>query len=97
MFNLGQVGVGVAVVDKRIEKLRSLPDTFLTFVQAKIFFLLRHHVVERLVSMIEAIKLGDTWSCFLVVLAKLVFGLPFPVSASQKVIPFVDIFQRSVR
>jgi hypothetical protein len=40
VLDLGQIGVGVAVIDERVEKLRRLPDALLSLVQAEVLFLL---------------------------------------------------------
>ena len=96
MLNLRQVGVRIAVVHQRVQKLRRLPDALLAFVQAEVFLLLRHHIVERLVLMVQPVELRDTGSRLLVILAKLVLALAFLVAAGKKIVPFIHIFQGSI-
>ena len=80
MFDLGQVGIRIAVVHQRIQKLRSLPEALLAFIEAEVLLLLRHDVVERLILMIQPIELSDPGVCLRVVLPKLLFALPFLIA-----------------
>ena len=96
MLDLREVCVRIAVVDERIEKLGGLPNAFFAFIQAEVLFLFRHDIVERLVLMVQPVELRDTWRCLLVILTKLGLALPLLITASQEVIPFVNIFQRCI-
>src|SRR5271170_7091705 len=96
MLDLGQVGIRIAVIDESIEKLGGLPDALLTFVQAEVLLLFRENVVDRLVLVIQPIKLGDPGVRFRVILPKLLLGLAFLVAAGKKLIPLFHVFQWSI-
>src|ERR1700722_8612189 len=97
MFDLRQVGIGVAVVHQRIQKLRSLPDALLTSIQSEVLLLLRHHIIKCLILVVEPIELSNSRIGLRVVLPKLLFALPFLVAPCQEIIPFFHVFQRSIR
>ena len=80
MLDLRQVGIRIAVVHQRVQKLRRLPDALLALVQAEVLLLFGYHVVERLVLMIQPVELRDSGSRLLVILTKLVFALALPCS-----------------
>src|SRR5580658_7627503 len=91
MLGLGQVGVGIAVIDQRVQKLRSLPNRLLALVEPEIFFLFAEDVVQRLVGMVEAVELGHAGICLSVVLAKLGFGLALLIAAFGELIQVIEI------
>ena len=61
MLNLGQIGVGIAVVYQGIEKVRGLPDGLDALVQREVLSLFGQHVGQGLALVVEAVKLGHPW------------------------------------
>ena len=59
VFDLRQVGVGVTVVDQRVEELHRLPDPHLAMVLAQVLPLFRSDEVERLMAVIQPVELAD--------------------------------------
>ena len=93
MFDLRQVGVRVAVVDQRVEKLRRLPDGLLALAEAEVLLLFAEHVVDGHVLVVEPVELGHTWRRGGVIDAKLFFTLAFLVAAGKEVVPLVEVMQ----
>ena len=58
VLDLRQIGVGVAVIDQRVEELHRLPDAHQPVILLKILPLLFQDEVERLTAVIQAIKLA---------------------------------------
>src|SRR5579859_3834633 len=81
MLDLGEVGIGIAVIDQLIEKLRRFPDRLLALLQAEIFGFLAQNVIEGHVSMVLPVELGDTRARLFVIDTKLFLALAFLVSA----------------
>src|SRR5271155_2430828 len=96
MLNLCQISIGVTIVNQGVEKLCSLPNTFLALVEPKVLLLLRYYVIKSLMLMIEPIELSYTWGSLLIILTEFIFTLPLLISAGEKVIPLIHIFQRSI-
>ena len=93
MLDLGEIGVGIAVVDQRVEKLGRLPDGLLAPGQAEVLLFLAQHVVDGLVLVVQAVELGDAGRGGRVVHAELFLGPAFLVPAFEKLIPFFEIMQ----
>src|SRR5208282_981817 len=94
MFDLGEIGVRVAVVHQRIQVIGGSPDAFLTpFELAKLLFL-PEGKSQRLVRMIQPVELHNTRVSLLIIIAELrrIFSLPIP--RRHEVIPLIDMFQR---
>src|SRR5215469_6375266 len=94
VFDLRDVGIGVAVVHQLVEEFRRLPNALLAFLQSPILFVLLLHERYRLMSMIEAIELGHARIGFWVVLTKFRLRLAFLIAAGDEVVPLVDVLQR---
>src|SRR5262245_5339526 len=62
MVELRKVGIGIAVVDKRIQVFKRLPHAHLTSIQGEEFFSLRLNEVVALMMMIQPVKLPDGWA-----------------------------------
>jgi UDP-glucose 6-dehydrogenase len=48
MLNLGEIGIRIALIDQRVQKLRGLPYALLPLVERKILLLLPEYEVEGL-------------------------------------------------
>ena len=59
VFDLGEVGVGIAVVYQRVEVLHRFPDTHLAAVQRSELAPLGESEIAGLVDVIEAVELAD--------------------------------------
>ena len=60
MLDLGQVGVGVAVVDEGVEELSGFPDGLNALVEAEVLLLFFEDVGNGLVLMVEAVEFRYT-------------------------------------
>src|SRR5580704_473227 len=96
MLDLGQVRIWIAVIDQSIEKLRSLPYALLAFIQAEVLLLFRKNIVERLMFVIQPVKLRDPRVRLRVILPELFLGLTFLIASRKELIPLVHVFQWSV-
>src|SRR5438067_3622273 len=94
VFDLGEVRVRIAVVDERIKEFSSLPNGLRALVETEVLLLLRHHIVERLVLVVEPVELGDFRRGLLVILPEFLLALPFLITASQKIVPLIHVLQR---
>ena len=94
VLDLGQVGIGVAVVDQRVEELHRLPDPHLPLVLRQVLPLLGPDEVERLMSMIQPVELADARADIRPVIAerRLLIGLRIPFL--QERFPLVQVSQR---
>src|SRR5215475_6368325 len=93
MFDLCEVGVGIAVIDQRVQKFGCFPNRLLPFFETKIFFLFAFYVIHCLIQMIEAVELRNARFGLRIVLAKFFFGLAFLIAAFNKFVPLIEIFQ----
>src|ERR1700761_7696039 len=59
MFDLGAVGVGVAVVDERVEKLHRFPNALLPHLQGAVLSLFGKHELMGLVRVVKAVELSN--------------------------------------
>ncbi len=96
MFDLGEVGVGIAVVDQRVQKFGCFPDGLLALLQAEVFLLFAEHVVDRLVLVVEPVELGDAGGGGRVVLPELLLGFAFFVAAFKELVPLFKIVQGGI-
>src|SRR5271165_812861 len=93
MFDLRQIGIGIAVIDQGIEKFRRLPDRLLAFLQAEVLLLLAEHIIHRLILVVQPVELGHAGIGLRIILAKLALRPAFLVAANQKLIPLLKIVQ----
>ena len=94
MFDLGEVGVRVAIVHQRVQELSRIPDCFLPLVKSQVVRLFTHHIGDGLVGVILAVELSYAQCRGGVVVTEVLFSLPLLIAAFQKLIPIVEIFQR---
>jgi hypothetical protein len=94
MLDLGKIGIRIARIHQRIEVLGGLPDASLPPLQRKVLGAFSHHEIQRLVSVILAVKLSDAWIGVLGVVAELFLGLARPISPSYKIIPLIQVLER---
>ena len=90
VFDLGQLGVGIAVVDQGVEKLHRFPDPHLALSLGQVLALFRQDEVERLMAMIQPVEFAHARADVGSVIAerRLLFGLR--VALLEKVFPFVE-------
>src|SRR6266699_2297473 len=96
MFDLGQIGVGIAVVHQRIQVLRHFPDTFLAPRQAAVFGLFSQHEIKSLASVVLTVELRHGGIGFRLVVAKLFFRFALTIAGGDKIVPIVQFLQRRV-
>jgi hypothetical protein len=91
MLDLREIGVGVAVIDQSVKELCRFPDGLVAFLKRKIFLLLAENVVDGLVLVVQAVKLGYTWGNGGVVLAELLLAFAFFVATGKESVPFFEV------
>src|ERR1700749_1679217 len=96
MFDLGEVCVGVAVVDESVEKFRCFPNGLLTFLQAEVLLFLFEHVIERLIFVIQSIEFRHARRGSGVIHTEFFLGLAFLISPFEELIPFIEVDEWSV-
>src|SRR5580698_5463028 len=94
MLDLGEVGIGVAVVDERVEVVGGLPDAFPAAVQAEKFLALCQDKVEGLMRVVLSIEFGHAGVGLSVVVAELFLGLSLFVAAGNEIVPVVEMLKR---
>ena len=94
MLDLRQVRIRIAVVHQRIQKLRRFPNRLLSLVEAEVLFLLRQHINDSLILMVQTVELGDSGVSLGVVLPEFFFRLAFLVPAFEKFIPLLEVAKR---
>ena len=76
MIHLGEIGVGIALVDDVVEMLQHLPHRHRLAIQRQVLRLLADDEVERLILMVLAIELLDVAGRFFRVVAERGGGFP---------------------
>jgi hypothetical protein len=89
VLNLGEVGVGVALVDKRVKEFGCLPNTHLAFVERKVLFLLSENKTEGLVRVIGFVKLSHSRHHGCIVVAEFCLTFAFTIAAGNELAPAV--------
>src|SRR6476659_8510653 len=96
MLDLGEIGVGIAVVDQRVEVVGHLPDAFLAALQRAVFRFLRDYKIVGLVGVVLAIELGDLGIGVGFVVAEFFFGFALAVAGGYEIVPVVDFMERAI-
>ena len=104
MLELGKVGVGIAVVHQRVQKLHCLPDPHFPTVERQKFAFLRHHEIKGLIVMVQAIEFPHRGPRGGFVIAKCLLFLAgvegsgflrdFRIALFQKILPLLEILER---
>src|SRR6266403_430421 len=96
VFDLSQIGIGVAVVHQRVQILSHFPDTLLAPAQAAVFGLFLLYEVKRLLRVVLTVELRDGGVGFGLVVSKLLIRFALPIAGGDKLVPLVELFQRRV-
>src|SRR6185437_1701909 len=91
MLDLGEVCVGITIIDQSIQKLSRLPYRLLPSCERKVLLLLMDHIIKRLMFVIQAIETRDTRISLRVILAELFLRFSLLIAAPEKVVPFFHI------
>jgi hypothetical protein len=94
MLRLRQIGIGIAVVNQRIEIVRGFPDALPASIETEVLLFFAKNVCERLSLVVDAVELGNGWIRFRVILAKLRLRFSFLVTAFQKFVSIVQSWER---
>jgi hypothetical protein len=87
VFDLGKVGVGIAVVHECVEVLERLPDSHAALVESAVFALFREHEVARLILMVQPVEFADAGRRRLVIPAEGFFLFAGFIAALYVIVP----------
>ena len=94
VLDLGEIGIGIAVVDQGVQEFGGFPHRLFALLQAEVFLLLAEHVIDRLVFVIQAVELRHAGLCLGVVHAKLFLAAALFVAAFEEFVPLFQIVER---
>jgi hypothetical protein len=93
VLDLGEVGIGVAVVDEGVEEFGGLPDGLLALLEGEVLLLFAEDVVDGLVLVVEAVELGYAGRGLGVIYAELFLALALFIASGEKAVPFFEVVQ----
>src|SRR6266498_4921715 len=75
MLKLRQIGIGIAIIDQRVQKLHRFPDSHSAPRQRQKSLLLGLYEIVSLMAVIEPVELAHAGPCAGFIISKLLFGL----------------------
>src|SRR5580704_4127068 len=96
MFDLREIGIGVAVVHKGVQILGHFPNAFFVAIQATVFRFLAQDKIKRLAGVVLTVKLRYGGIGVGLIVAEFLFRLALTIAGGYKIIPLVDPLERGV-
>ena len=96
VLDLGEIGIGVAVVHQGVQILGHFPNAFLVSIQAAIFRLLAEDKIKRLVGVVLTVKFRYGGIGVGLIVAEFLFRFAFTVAGGYKLVPLVQVLEGGV-
>ena len=93
---LSEVGVGVAVINERVQEFGCLPNCLVALLKGEVLLLFAEDVIDGLLFVILAIEFGYAGRDGGVVLTEFFLALSLFIAACEETIPFFKVVKRMV-
>src|SRR4029077_10027736 len=96
VFDLSEIGIGVAVVHQGIQILAHFPNALTVPTQAAIFSFLVEDKIKRLVGVVLPVKLRYRGIGVGLIVAEFLFRFSLTIAGGYKIVPVVQLLERGI-